>query len=132
MRHLLLRRCVCHNWLYFPCSSSKEAWGPSSTTSPLSITGMRSAGFLYSSSIEINDARKRLEKMAGELQSQYAIKSVWAGNKAILSGIGLKKGVVELTDSAIKVEITLGMLAKAMKDKIESQVNTALDKALPK
>jgi len=80
--------------------------------------------------LEMHDARERLEKMAGELQSQYGIKSRWEGNTATLSGTGLKKGVVRLTDSAINVEISLGMLAKAMKGKIESQVNIALDKAL--
>lgn len=81
-------------------------------------------------SLEISDARERLEKMAGELQSQYGIKSAWTGNTATLSGTGLKKGVVELTDSAINVQITLGMLAKAMKGKIEGQVNIAVDNAL--
>ncbi len=81
-------------------------------------------------SLEISDARKRLEEMAGELQSQYGIKSAWAGNTATLSGTGLKKGVVELTDSAINVEISLGLLAKALKGKIQEQVNLSLDKVL--
>ena len=80
--------------------------------------------------LEMDTARKRLEKMTGELQSQYGIKSVWTANTATLSGTGLKKGLVELTDSAINVQITLGLLAKAMKDKIQGQVNIALDNAL--
>lgn len=63
-------------------------------------------------SLEMSEARKRLEKMVGGLQSQYGIKSAWTGKMATLSGTGLKKGVVELTDSAINVEITLGLLAK--------------------
>ena len=83
-----------------------------------------------SHSLEINDAQKRLEKMADQLQSEYGIKSAWTGNTAILSGTGLKKGVVELTDSEIKLEITLGLLAKALKGKIQEQVNTCLDEAL--
>jgi len=83
-----------------------------------------------SHNLKMNTARKRLEEMAGELQSQYGIKSAWTGNTATLSGTGLKKGVVELTDSAIKVQITLGLLAKAMKGKIQGQVNIALDNAL--
>lgn len=83
-----------------------------------------------SHSLEISDARTRLEKMAGDLQSQYGIKSAWTGNTAILSGTGLKKGRVELTDTAVNVQITLGILAKAMKGKIQAQVNIALDNAL--
>lgn len=83
-----------------------------------------------SHSLEISEARKRLEKMADELRSRYGIKSTWAGNTATLSRTGLKKGVVELTHSAINVEISLGLLAKAMKGKIEEQVDIALDKAL--
>ncbi|WP_320044386.1 polyhydroxyalkanoic acid system family protein [uncultured Desulfobacter sp.] len=83
-----------------------------------------------SHSLEISDARARLEKMAGELQAQYGIKSAWTGNTAILSGTGLKKGRVELTDSVINVQITLGFLAKAMKGKVQEQVDIALDNAL--
>ncbi len=83
-----------------------------------------------SHSLEITDARARLEKMAGELQTQYGIKSAWTGNTAILSGTGLKTGKVELTDNAINVQINLGFLAKAMKGTIQKQVNIALDNAL--
>ncbi|MBN2341006.1 MAG: polyhydroxyalkanoic acid system family protein [Deltaproteobacteria bacterium] len=83
-----------------------------------------------SHNLEMSDARARLDKMAAELQSKYGIKSSWSGNTATLSGTGLKKGTVELKDSTIKVEITLGMLARAMKGKIEEQVNIAFDKAL--
>lgn len=83
-----------------------------------------------SHNLKITDARARLEKMAGSLQAQYGIKSAWTGNTAILSGTGLKKGMVELTDNAINVHITLGFLAKAMKGKVQEQVNIALDKAL--
>ncbi|MCG8551009.1 MAG: polyhydroxyalkanoic acid system family protein [Desulfobacterales bacterium] len=83
-----------------------------------------------SHNLEITDARARLEKMAGGLQTQYGIKSAWTGNTAILSGTGLKKGQVELTDGAINVQITLGLLAKAMKGTIQKQVSIALDNAL--
>jgi putative polyhydroxyalkanoate system protein len=83
-----------------------------------------------SHNLEISDARARLEKMAGELQSQYGIKSAWTGNTATLSGTGLKKGVVELTDRTINVQITLGLLAKAMKGRAQAQINIALDNAL--
>ncbi|WP_321493698.1 polyhydroxyalkanoic acid system family protein [uncultured Desulfobacter sp.] len=37
---------------------------------------------------------------------------------------------INKSHSAINVEITLGLLAKAMKGKIEEQVDIALDKAL--
>jgi putative polyhydroxyalkanoate system protein len=83
-----------------------------------------------SHNLEISDARARLEKMAGELQSQYGIRSAWTGNTATLSGTGLKKGVVELTDRTINVQITLGLLAKAMKGRAQAQINIALDNAL--
>nr|WP_320191255.1 polyhydroxyalkanoic acid system family protein [uncultured Desulfobacter sp.] len=83
-----------------------------------------------SHNLELTDARARLEKMAGELRAQYGLKSAWTGNTATLSGTGLKKGKVELTDSAINVQITLGFLAKAMKGTIQEQVNIALDNAL--
>lgn len=81
-------------------------------------------------SMETDDIRKRLDEMAGELQSQYGIKSAWSGNTATLSGTGVKKGMVELTQSTVNVEITLGLLAKAVKGKIEKQINIALNKVL--
>ena len=78
----------------------------------------------------MDGAKARLDKMGVELQQKYGIKSSWSGNVATLSGTGLKKGTVEVSESSIKVEITLGMLAKAMKGKIEEQINIAFEKAL--
>ena len=51
------------------------------------------------------------------------------GKSCLLFRVKLQDNV-ELTDSNIQVEITLGMLAKAMKGKIEEQVNKAFDRAL--
>lgn len=81
-------------------------------------------------SLGMDGARERLNKMAEELSSKYGIKSSWSGNVATLSGTGLKKGVVELKEDSVSVEITLGLLAKAMKGTIDEQVNKAFDKAL--
>nr|WP_319494442.1 polyhydroxyalkanoic acid system family protein [uncultured Desulfobacter sp.] len=83
-----------------------------------------------SHSLEISEARARLEKMASDLQARYGIKNAWTGNTATLSGTGLKNGRVELTDTAINVQITLGFLAKAMKGKVQEHVSMALDHAL--
>lgn len=80
--------------------------------------------------LDVDTAKERLNQLAVELKSKYGIKSSWSGNVATLSGTGLKKGVVELGDTTVKVEITLGMLARAMKGKIEEQIQLAIDKAL--
>ncbi|MBN2717943.1 MAG: polyhydroxyalkanoic acid system family protein [Deltaproteobacteria bacterium] len=81
-------------------------------------------------SLGVTGARERLNKLAEELQKNYGIKSGWNGNVATLSGTGLKQGTVSVGDATVTVEITLGMLAKAMKGKIEEQINIAFDKAL--
>jgi putative polyhydroxyalkanoate system protein len=81
-------------------------------------------------SLDADAAKERLNALAVELKNKYGIKSSWSGNVATLSGTGLKKGVVELGDSTVKVEISLGMLARAMKGKIEEQIHAAFDKAL--
>lgn len=81
-------------------------------------------------SLGLDVARERIEKMSDELQQKYGIKSSWAGNVANLSGTGLKKGTVSLSESNVVVEISLGMLARAMKGKIEEQINAQFDKIL--
>ena len=80
--------------------------------------------------LNIDTAKERLEKVAADLKKDYGISSTWSGNTCELSGTGLKKGNVYLDDKKVTIEIALGMLAKAMKGKIEKQINSEFDKVL--
>lgn len=75
-------------------------------------------------------AIEKLGAFADKLNQDYGIKSNWSGNVCELSGTGIKKGTVRVTDTEVHLKLTLGMLAKAMKSKIKSQVNSQFDKNL--
>lgn len=78
----------------------------------------------------VDGAKANLQKVADDLKKNYGIKSAWDGNTGTLSGTGLKKGTVEVTEDAVKVELTLGLLGKAMKGQIEKEINAKVDSVL--
>ena len=75
-------------------------------------------------------AKSKLEDFGVKLQKEYGIKSSWNGNVCSLSGTGLKKGTVEINDSSVTIEITLGLLGKALKSTIEKKINSEFGKVL--
>ena len=81
-------------------------------------------------SLDADTAKKRLEDFGTKLQKDYGIKSSWSGNVCSLSGTGLKKGTVEISDSSVTIEITLGFLGKALKGTIEEKINSEFGKVL--
>ncbi|MCB9679984.1 MAG: polyhydroxyalkanoic acid system family protein [Alphaproteobacteria bacterium] len=54
------------------------------------------------------------DKLAGfeEMLKKYRVSLAWSGDKAAIKGIGVS-GDVAVGDSAVDVEVKLGMLAKA-------------------
>jgi len=80
--------------------------------------------------VDIEKLRKRLETLTTELKQKYGVNYTWSGNNCTLSGSGLKKGSLSLTDSTVNIEITLGFLAKALKSTINEQINSKLDEAI--
>lgn len=91
---------------------------------------MADISIMKNHNLDMDTARTRLEGVAVDLNKKYGIKSTWTGNTCSLSGTGLKKGTLELKDSSISIEITLGMLAKAMKGKIKEQIDAQFTKVL--
>ncbi len=53
-------------------------------------------------------------KVAGfeEMMAKYGVKAKWSGGHADLKGTGVK-GSIDVSDRDVKVELKLGMLAKA-------------------
>lgn len=74
-------------------------------------------------SMDTGILKGRLDELAADLKKKYGIRSRWDGDTCLLDGGGVKKGVLTITDSSLSVELTLGMLAKLLKPKIEEEIN---------
>jgi putative polyhydroxyalkanoate system protein len=83
-----------------------------------------------SHNLDRDELRGRLEKLASEMQQKFSIKCRWDGDICHLSGAGLKGGKLEMTDSEVSIEITLGMMAKMLKGKIEQELESRMDKVI--
>ncbi len=79
--------------------------------------------FYRDHSIDTGVLKGRLDELAADLKKKYGIRSRWDGDTCLLDGAGVKKGVLTITDSSVSVEVTLGMLAKILKPKIEEEIN---------
>jgi putative polyhydroxyalkanoate system protein len=77
--------------------------------------------------LDIKTARKRLRTVAADLEERLGIQSAWEGDTCILSGTGIKSGMVRLTKTAVSLELTLGLFGKAVKPKIEAQINSRFE-----
>lgn len=80
--------------------------------------------------LEVEVLRERLQELADWLKKKYGIRSRWQGDACLLEGTGLKKGVVAVTPSEVRVEVTLAMLAKMLKGQVEKEIETKIDKVL--
>lgn len=74
--------------------------------------------------------RGRLEELAKELKSKYGIRYRWEGNRCLLDGAGVKQGTVEITPTTLTLDVTLGMMARLLKPKIEEEINKKIGKVL--
>ena len=79
-------------------------------------------------SLNMDTLKTRIEGLAADLKKKYGIQYVWSGDTCSLSGAGLKKGEVRLTASTLTIDVTLGMLAKMLKPKIEEQISARIGK----
>jgi putative polyhydroxyalkanoate system protein len=83
-----------------------------------------------SHNVELGVLRGRLEELAKDLKAKYGVRSRWEGDTCLLDGAGLKQGVVKVTSSSLSLELTLGMMAKLLKPKIEEEIGKKIGKIL--
>jgi len=74
--------------------------------------------------------RGRLDELAADLKSRYGVRYRWDGDTCLLDGAGVKRGVLTMTSSSVSVEVTLGMMAKLLKPRIEEEINKKIGKVL--
>lgn len=58
-----------------------------------------------------NDAKQKMNGFE-EMMKKYGVTAKWSGSHADLKGTGVK-GSIDIADTDVKVELKLGMLAKA-------------------
>jgi putative polyhydroxyalkanoate system protein len=74
--------------------------------------------------------RGRLEELARGLKTKYGIRSRWEGDTCVLDGTGIKQGVLKITPDSVSLDVTLGMMARLLKPKIEEEINKEIVKVL--
>jgi len=81
-------------------------------------------------SVDKGVLRGRLEELAKELKAKYGIRYRWDGDKCLLDGAGVKQGIVTISPTGLTLEVTLGMMAKIFKSKIEEEIDKKVGKML--
>ena len=81
-------------------------------------------------SIDTEALKQRLQSLAEEMKSKFAIKYRWDGDTCVLSGGPLKRGSLTMTASSVSIELTLGMMAKMFKEQIENEIDSHVDRLL--
>lgn len=73
-------------------------------------------------------AKQKAEGVLQSLGAQYGIKGAWNGD--VFNITKPVEGKFTVTDTAVRVELTLGFMMRAIKGKIEGEVSSQLKKAL--
>lgn len=79
-----------------------------------------------SHSMDPEELRGRLEKLADEMTRKFGIKARWDEDTCHLSGPALKKGMLTMSPSEVTIELTLGMMAKMLKGRIEKEIDSRM------
>jgi putative polyhydroxyalkanoate system protein len=77
----------------------------------------------------LKGAKTAADKMADTLGEKFDLRGTWSGQVFSFQRPGVN-GSLAISDSDMKLEVTLGFLLKAMKGPIERAVNEQLDKVL--
>ena len=74
--------------------------------------------------------RGRLEELAQKMTEKFGVKVKWNGDTCELSGGPIKKGTVAVTADSVTMELTLGLLGKALKGTIEKESEARIERLL--
>ncbi len=76
-----------------------------------------------------DEARKRVDKIAGTLGSKYGLSSSWDGDDLKISGSGVT-GCITVAEQAVDVDVKLGFALSMMQSTIRTSIEEAMDKHL--
>lgn len=77
--------------------------------------------------LSLDEARKVAQQLADQLKDQFQLDSEWHGNTLKFNRSGVK-GHVQVSEKDVSIEISLGLMLKAFKGKIQAEVTKNLDK----
>lgn len=75
------------------------------------------------------EARRRVDRLAGDLGKQLGVRSEWCGDVLEVRGSGVN-GHVAVADDRVNVEVQLGFALKLMESTIRTAVENAMDRHL--
>lgn len=80
-------------------------------------------------SLGLKGAHAAATKMANKLSEKFDLQGSWSGNTMNFSRPGVT-GILAVSESELKLDVTLGFMLKMMKGPIEKSVHEQLDKVL--
>lgn len=76
-----------------------------------------------------DEAKARVERMAGELEQRFGLSSEWSDNRLNIRGSGVQ-GHLLVSDNSVDLDIDLGFSLKLMESSIRTAVKQQMDKHL--
>lgn len=80
-------------------------------------------------SLTVEKAKALVQQAADALAAEYGLSSEWRGDSLHFQRSGVD-GEMHVTDSEIRLHVTLGFLLKALKKKLLDQIERNLDRLL--
>lgn len=83
-------------------------------------------------SMNMDELKEGLQKIADHLSDNFGMDYEWKGEDIHFNKSGAKggKGVLKVSDTALDLDLKLGLMARPFKSKIESELNRFLDEHL--
>lgn len=78
-------------------------------------------------SLSDSELRSHLEKLAAGISSQFGIQCDFQENAVHLSGSAVSTGKVTWTSETVSVELTLGLMAKMFRHRIQEEIEKQMD-----
>jgi len=80
-----------------------------------------------SHNLSLEDAKKKAQTLADQLQKEFQVDSQWQGNTLNFTRSGVK-GTLDVTEQEVILDISLGFMLKAFKGKIQAEIDNNLGK----
>lgn len=82
-----------------------------------------------SHNLGLDEARKRADRIAADLQEEFSLRSRWQGDAMHVEGNGVS-GELHVDDQAIELDVRLGFALKLMEGPIRSAIERMIDEEL--
>jgi putative polyhydroxyalkanoate system protein len=80
-------------------------------------------------SLGLEEARKRADRIAGDLADQFSVRTAWQGDALHVEGNGVR-GQLFVDERHVEIDITLGLALRLMEAPIRSVIEKAIDDEL--